>query len=232
MGRRLRFRKLDRVQRDKLMAAIRAGESITAIAEAFTVSRRTVYNYKALLEETELQYRSAVLTVRLNKPDLADLDQLAAQHGLSRAETARAVLTRAVDVFQADPRETEAIHDLTKQLHAIGGNMNQIARALNLAAARGELKLDPATATALETVQQQGDEVIQFAKKARRLMVQGARLQRTRNEAIFARLGDATAPERPAEAPVAPERPTEAPVSDRRKRWQIMQRLTGLSGRD
>jgi len=93
-------------------------------------------------------------------------------------------------------------------------------------------------------------------------MVRGARLQRTRNEAIFARLGDATAPERPAEAPVAPERPAEAPVaperpaeapvaperpaeapvaperpaeapvSDRRKRWQIMQRLTGLSGRD
>lgn len=170
MGRRLKFRKLDRVQRDKLMAAIKAGESITAIAEAFSVSRRTVYNYKALLEETELQYRSAVLTVRLNKPDLADLDELAKKHGLSRAEAARAVLTRAVDVFQAEPRETEAILDLTQQLHAVGGNLNQIARALNLAAMKGELKLDPATA-ALETVQRQGAEVVQFAAEARRVMV-------------------------------------------------------------
>ena len=227
MGRRLKFRKLDRVQRDKLMAAIKAGESITAIAEAFTVSRRTVYNYKALLEETELQYRSAVLTVRLNKPDLAGLDELAAKHGLSRAEAARAVLTRAVDVFQAEPRETEAILELTQQLHTIGGNMNQIARALNVAAAKGAVTLDPATKAALDSVQQQGKEVVRFAAEARRVMVQGARLQRTRNEAIFARLGEATAPERPAEAPAAPERPAEAPMATRARRWQIIQRLRG-----
>lgn len=240
MGRRLKFRKLDRAQRDKLMAAIKAGESITAIAEAFTVSRRTVYNYKALIEETELQYRSAVLTVRLNKPDLADLDELAKKHGLSRAEAARAVLTRAVDVFQAEPRETEAILELTQQLHAVGGNLNQIARALNLAAMKGELKLDPATTAALETVQRQGNEVVRFAAEARRVMVRSAQLQRTRNEAIFARLGGATAPERPveaptaperpAEAPTAPERPVEAPASARPRRWQIMQRLTGRAG--
>ena len=240
MARRLRFQRLDRVQRDRLMAGIKAGESITALAEAFGVSRRTVYNYKARLEETELQYRSAVLTVRLNKPDLAGLDELAKKHGLSRAEAARAVLTRAVDVFQAEPRETEAILDLTQQLHAVGGNLNQIARALNLAAAKGALTLDPETAAALKTVQQQGAEVVQFAAEARRVMVRGARLQRTRNEAIFARLGEApVAPERPVEAPVAPERPAEAhtaperPVeasSARARRWQIMQRLTGRSG--
>jgi len=232
------------------MAGIKAGESITALAEAFGVSRRTVYNYKALVEETELRYRSAVLTVRLNKPDLAGLDELAAKHGLSRAEAARAVLTRAVDVFQAEPRETEAILELTQQLQAIGGNLNQIARALNLAAAKGTLNLDPATVAAWETVQQQGAEVAQFASKARRLMVQGARLQRTRNEAIFARLGEEAASERPTEAPVAPERPAEAPVASekpaeapialerpaeapatsRARGWNIMQRLKGRSG--
>jgi len=259
MARRLRFQRLDRVQRDRLMAGIKAGESITALAEAFGVSRRTVYNYKALVEETELQYRSAVLTVRLNKPDLAGLDELAKKHGLSRAETARAVLTRAVDVFQAEPRETEAILELTQQLHAVGGNLNQIARALNLAAAKGALTLDPATIAALKTVQHQGAEVVQFAAEARRVMVRGAQLQRTRNEAIFARLGEGTAPKRPAEAPTAPERPAEAPTaperpveapvvpekpaeaptaperpveasSARARRWQIMQRLTGRSG--
>ena len=229
MARRLRFQRLDRVQRDRLMAGIKAGESITALAEAFGVSRRTVYNYKALVEETELQYRSAVLTVRLNKPDLAGLDELAKKHGLSRAEAARAVLTRAVDVFQAEPRETEAILELTQQLHTVGGNLNQIARALNLAAAKGALTLDPATVAALKTVQQQGAEVVQFAAEARRVMVRGARLQRTRNEAIFARLGDDTAPERPVEAPAAPERPVEG-SSARARRWQIMQRLTGRAG--
>ena len=228
MARRLRFQRLDRIQRDRLMAGIKAGESITALAEAFGVSRRTVYNYKALVEETELQYRSAVLTVRLNKPDLAGLDELAKKHGLSRAESARSVLTRAVDVFQAEPRETEAILELTQQLHTVGGNLNQIARALNLAAAKGALTLDPATAAALKTVQQQGAEVVQFAAEARRVMVRGARLQRTRNEAIFARLGEGVAPQRPAEPPTAPERPAEASLS-RPRRWQLVRRLTGRS---
>ena len=86
---RLRFSKLDRVQRDRMIAAIRAGESVKAIAEAFGVSRRTVYNYKAQAEEVELQSRTAVLTVRLNKPDLAALDALAAKHGVSRADRPR-----------------------------------------------------------------------------------------------------------------------------------------------
>ena len=238
MARRLRFQRLDRVQRARLMAGIKAGESITALAEAFGVSRRTVYNYKALVEETELQHRSAVLTVRLNKPDLAGLDELAKKHGLSRAETARAVLTRAVDVFQEEPRETEAILKLTQQLHGIGHNLNQVAHAMNLAAMKGGLTLDSETAAALKVVQDQGDEVIRFSAEARKLLVRGARLQRTRNEAIFARLekdkGPAglseapAAPETPAEAPAAPETPAEAPVSDRKKRWQIIQRLKGL----
>ena len=229
MSRRLRFQRLDRVQRERLIAGIKAGESITALAEAFGVSRRTVYNYKALVEETELQYRSAVLTVRLNKPDLASLDELAKKHELSRAEVARAVLTRAVDVFQEEPRETEAVVALTQQLHGIGNNLNQIAHALNLAAAKGTLTLDANTVAALETVQEQGNDVVRFAAEARRLMVRGAQLQRTRNEAIFARLGGNPALENFAEVPVASKKLVE-PSSGRTKRWQSLLRLTGRGG--
>ena len=210
---RLRFSKLDRVQRDRMIAAIRAGESVKAIAEAFGVSRRTVYNYKAQAEEVELQSRTAVLTVRLNKPDLAALDALAAKHGVSRADLARAVLLRAVDVFQAEPRETEAILSLAQQVHGLGTNMNQIAHAVNRASAQGHLKLDSATKALLQDVDSKSSEVIRLMATARRLLVQSARLQRATNERIFADLG---APERPQEAPTAPERPQEAPTAPER----------------
>ena len=218
---RLRFSKLDRVQRDRMIAAIRAGESVKAIAEAFGVSRRTVYNYKAQAEEVELQSRTAVLTVRLNKPDLAALDALAAKHGVSRADLARAVLLRAVDVFQAEPRETEAILSLAQQVHGLGTNMNQIAHAVNRASAQGHLKLDSATKALLQDVDSKSSEVIRLMATARRLLVQSARLQRATNERIFADLG---APERPQEAPTAPER-VEAP---RRSRLAALLRIQAL----
>ncbi|MBJ2152717.1 ribbon-helix-helix protein, CopG family [Paracoccus sp. IB05] len=70
-----------------------------------------------------MQSRTAVLTVRLNKPDLAALDALAEKHGVSRADLARAVLLRSVDVFQAEPRETEAILSLTQQVHGLGSRL-------------------------------------------------------------------------------------------------------------
>jgi predicted DNA binding CopG/RHH family protein len=227
---RLRFSKLDRVQRDRMIAAIRAGESVTAIAAAFKVSRRTVYNYKAQAEEVELLSRTAVLTVRLNKADLSALDELAAKHGVSRADLARTVLLRSVDVFQAEPKETEAILRLTQQLQGFGTNLNQIARAVNYASARGTLSLDEATKSLLRDVEKKTGEVIQFASKAKRVMVQLARLQRATNERIFSTLEAPAAPERPVEAPAAPERPVEAPtaaerVEQRRKRLQRAQQM-------
>lgn len=237
---RLRFSKLDRVQRDRMIAAIRVGESVTAIAKAFKVSRRTVYNYKAQAEEVELQSRTSVLTVRLNKADLSALDELAAKHGVSRADLARTVLLRSVDVFQTEPKETEAILHLTQQLQGFGTNLNQIAHAVNRASAQGTLSLDEATKSLLRDVDEKTSEVIRFASKAKRIMVQMAQLQRATNEKIFSTLDAFTAPERPVEAPtsggeahedlIAPERPVEALTAaeraeQRRKRLQRAQQM-------
>ena len=127
MARRLRFQRLDRVQRDRLMAGIKAGESITALAEAFGVSRRTVYNYKARLEETELQYRSAVLTVRLNKPDLAGLDELAELvHRIGQGDAAAGV-ERADERGSADG-EREELGQRQAEEDAAAGEAGELHR--------------------------------------------------------------------------------------------------------
>ena len=206
-----RFLRLDAQQRAKLKDRLKAGDSASALAKEFGVSRRTVYNYKLRLAETELYYRSAVLTVRLNKADFAGLDELAKKHGLSRAETARRVLLRAVDVYVQPEETSQAILDLTQQLLPIGRNLNQIAAALNTAAKRGTLRLDKETQAALSRVRSRADAVERLADDVRHVMVGLARLQRATNERIFAELA---APERPAEAPAAPERPKPNPLRE------------------
>ncbi|WP_199262562.1 helix-turn-helix domain-containing protein [Paracoccus binzhouensis] len=208
-----RFLRLDARQRAKLKDRLKAGDSVSALAKEFGVSRRTIYNYKLRLAESELYYRSAVLTVRLNKADFVALDELAKRHGLSRAETARRVLLRAVDVYVQPEETSQAIYDLTQQLLPIGRNLNQIAAALNAAAKRGTLRLDKETQAALSRVRSRADAVERLADDVRHVMVGLARLQRATNERIFAELA---APERPAETPEAPERPAETPEAPER----------------
>jgi hypothetical protein len=211
---RKRFR-LDARQREQLRDAIKAGERPVEIAKRFDVSRRTVYDYKKRLEEAAFYSRSKVLTVRLHPNDLDALDALAGRLGRSRADIARSVLLRAVDVFEPDPIESGEISALTKQLIPIGQNLNQLVRALNTANARNGVVIKPEAEAVLLEV---GREVEEMAQTARRLLLRRAQIQRTRNAEIFEALG---APEEPAEAPDAPqgqqealgapERPTEAP---------------------
>ena len=189
-------------------------------ARRFGVSRRTVYDYKKRLDEAAFYSRSKVLTVRLHPKDLDELDALAGRLGRSRADIARAVLLRAVDVFQPDLIETEEISALTKQLAPIGQNLNQLVRALNMANARNGVAVKPEAEAEMLKV---GREIEQMAQTARRLLLRRAQIQRTRNEEIFKALG---APERPQEALGAPERPAETPMPRRSR----LAALIGLHG--
>ena len=226
---RQRFR-LDARQREQIRDAIKAGERPVEIARRFGVSRRTVYDYKKRLDEAAFYSRSKVLTVRLHPKDLDELDALAGRLGRSRADIARAVLLRAVDVFQPDLIETEEISALTKQLAPIGQNLNQLVRALNMANARNGVAVKPEAEAEMLKV---GREIEQMAQTARRLLLRRAQIQRTRNEEIFKALG---APERPQEALGAPERPQEAlgaperPAETPMPRRSRLAALIGLHG--
>ena len=217
---RLRFSKLPAKERAKMAAAIRSGERVSEIAKAFGVSRRTVYNHKAQVEEIDLQCRTAVLTVRLNKQDIEDLDKLAERQQLTRAETARRVLLRAVDVFQPEPIEVEAFHTVGKELAKIGSNLNQIAHAINLERKSGGLTSIDALEDTLDRMDDWIREVNHAANQIRYKIVLRSKQQKLRNEEVFGLLSErpmnfmtrrsGEAVEAP-EAQSAPEAAPEAP---------------------
>lgn len=173
-----------------MAAAIRSGERVSEIAKAFGVSRRTVYNHKAQVEEIDLQCRTAVLTVRLNKQDIEDLDKLAERQQLTRAETARRVLLRAVDVFQPEPIEVEAFHAVGNELAKIGSNLNQIAHAINLERKSGGLKSIDALEDTLDRMDDWIREVNHAATQIRYKIVLRSKQQKLRNEQVFGLLSE------------------------------------------
>lgn len=187
---RLRFSKLPAKERAKMAAAIRSGERVSEIAKAFGVSRRTVYNHKAQVEEVDLQCRTAVLTVRLNKQDIEDLDKLAERQQLTRAETARRVLLRAADVFQPEPIEVEAFHAVGIELAKIGSNLNQIAHAINLERKSGGLKSIDALEDTLDRMDDWIREVNHAANQIRYKIVLRSKQQKLRNEEVFGLLSE------------------------------------------
>ena len=209
---RLRFSKLPAKERAKMAGAIRAGESVSEIAKAFGVSRRTVYNHKAKVEEIDLQCRTAVLTVRLNKRDVEDLDKLAEREQLTRAETARRVLLRAVDVFQPEPTEVEALRAIGLELAKVGSNLNQISNAINSERKYGGLKSTDALEDALDRVDLWCRDIHRAADLVRYKILLRSRQQKLRNEEIFGLIGTplqgaevaVEAPKSPAEAPDTP----------------------------
>ena len=117
------------------------------------------------------------------------------ESNLSRADTARRVLLYAAGVYHIEPPEAGEIAELTKEVSAIGRNVNQAVRAMNAAVLRGQkiprLQLDQ-LAHHLQQIARHND-------KARNLMVRRARQQRTHVDQIVEVMkgeGPAAAPDR------------------------------------
>lgn len=82
--------------------------------------------------------KSAKLTLRLADADLALLEAEAARAGLSRTQWTAALIRRRLhDRPQMTPPEAMALIGIRRELHRIGVNINQIARALNTAVMEG-----------------------------------------------------------------------------------------------
>ncbi|GAW39749.1 Bacterial mobilisation protein [Brevundimonas sp. SH203] len=82
--------------------------------------------------------KSAKLTLRLADADLALLEAEAARAGLLRTQWAAALIRRRVRGRpQMTPPEALALIGIRRELHRIGVNINQIARALNTAVMEG-----------------------------------------------------------------------------------------------
>lgn len=84
--------------------------------------------------------RPAKLTLRLSDDDMARLEAEAARAGLLRTQWAAALIRRRLHGrLQLTPPEAMALIGVRRELHRIGVNINQIARALNTAVMEGSV---------------------------------------------------------------------------------------------
>lgn len=178
---RRKFSRLTNAQKQALRGELDAKVPVTELAKKYGVSRRTIYNLKNRWEERLPQSRSKVLTVRVSTEDMERLDALAKELDLSRADTARRVLLYAAGVYHIEPPEAGEIAELTKEVSAIGRNVNQAVRAMNAAVLRGQkiprLQLDQLTYHL--------HQITRHNEKARSLMVRRAQQQRAHVDQII-----------------------------------------------
>lgn len=84
--------------------------------------------------------KSAKLTLRLSETDLAFLEAEAGRAGLSRTQWSVALIRyRLHGRLQPTPPQALVLIEIHRELHRIGVNVNQIARALNTAVMEGQV---------------------------------------------------------------------------------------------
>ena len=83
--------------------------------------------------------RGKQVSVRFKDPERAELDKAAAQRGTSPANWLRSLgLAHLARRPQWSPAELDALRDLSREVLAIGNNVNQIAHAMNMAVQTGK----------------------------------------------------------------------------------------------
>ena len=126
----------DLVRRFDAAAAARGGRSryLRAIME------RAAQASLSKPEQAPPGAKSAKLTLRLSDDDMARLEAEAARAGLLRTQWAAALIRRRLHGrLQLTPPEAMALIGVRRELHRIGVNINQIARALNTAVMEGSV---------------------------------------------------------------------------------------------
>lgn len=176
-----KFSRLTNAEKQTLRGELDAKVPVTELAKKYGVSRRTIYNLKNRWDERLPQSRSKVLTVRVSTEDMNRLDALAKELDLSRADTARRVLLYAAGVYHIEPPEAGEIAELTKEVSAIGRNVNQAVRAMNAAVLRGQ----KIPRLQLDQLAHQLHQIARHNDKARSLMIRRAQQQRAHVDQVI-----------------------------------------------
>lgn len=179
-------RRLSLSESRAIFAAFQLGDSVTVLAKRFGVSRPTVY--RAIENNGRPGYPSADsarVSIRLTPDERATFDELAGRLGLSRAALGRRVLRLAAGYLEPEPDLVEAVQDLSRQIKAVGGNLNQIAAHLNR-----EVRLQGrASPNASQRAQIELSEraLKALAKEVDALFVHSAKRRKARVEALLRR---------------------------------------------
>ena len=183
-------RRLSTSESREIFAAFQRGESVTSLAKRYGVSRPTVYR---AIEKNgrpgQPAEDSARVTIRLTPDERAALDVLSGRLGLSRAALGRRVLRLAAGFLEPDPDMVEAMTDLSRQVKAVGGNLNQIAAHLNREARmQGRASPNRDQQAQIEASER---ALKALAKDVDRLFVHAAKRRKARVEALLRQGNDA-----------------------------------------
>lgn len=183
-------RRLSTSESRAIFAAFQRGETVTSLAKRYGVSRPTVYR---AIEKNgrpgQPSEDSARVTIRLTPDERSALDVLSGRLGLSRAALGRRVLRLAAGFLEPDPEQIEAMTDLSRQIKAVGGNLNQIAAHLNREA-RMQGRASPSRDQQAQ-IEASERALKALARDVDRLFVHAAKRRKARVEALLRRDGDA-----------------------------------------
>lgn len=179
-------RRLSLDERKEIFAAFQSGQSVSALAKRFGVSRPTVYRaIEAMERPGRGSADDARVTIRLTPDERAALDVLSGRLGVSRAALGRRVLRMAAGFLEPDPDLIEAATDLSRQIKAVGGNLNQIAAHLNREA-RMQGRASP-NARQLSDIEDAEKALKALSRDVDRLFVNAARRRKAHVDAILRR---------------------------------------------
>ena len=183
-------RRLSPSESRAIFAAFQGGDSVTVLARHFGVSRPTVYR---AIEKNgrpgQPSADSARVAIPLTPDERTTFDGLAGRLGLSRAALGRRVLRLAAGYLEPEPELVEAVQDLSRQIKAVGGNLNQIAAQLNREA-RLQGRASP-TRSQLREIEASERALKILAKEVDGLFVHAAKRRKARVEALLRQGGDA-----------------------------------------
>jgi transcriptional regulator with XRE-family HTH domain len=132
-------RRLTEAQRREIAQDRAKGVSAQDLAARFGVTRRTIERTVAgqRSERPTAQASARPFSVWVSAQELRTFDAAIARQGLSRSEAMKRMMRAAAQLLAPDDDLADRLRDLSVGLAKAGGNVNQIARALNEARVRG-----------------------------------------------------------------------------------------------
>ena len=190
------------------------GASVKAVAAKFGVHVSTIYALRKDRSHghTNPNRASRNVHVRLTNEEFAALNDFVAGAGFPSRTAALRSLIRAATGFLELPRDDYLdLVEVRTELRAQGRNLNQIARAMNKAAFKGQVTIAPEDKAFLSDVRRTYTDLDGMLSSAFREVRQLGR------DALHTAEAPVTAPEAPqdasqaTEAPTAAQRPQRAP---------------------
>jgi transposase-like protein len=121
-------------ERSEVLAALKAGASVTSAATRFGIDRATVRRLRegAGGADRAVSAASVNVTIWLPTPEVRAFDARRVCLGFgSRSEALRAALRAASGLLEFSRDENAGLDELARQLNRIGVNVNQLARLAN-----------------------------------------------------------------------------------------------------